>query len=80
MPKLNSTELRTERMILNWLTPARWSALSIENKVRIYLKVYDKAVPSKAENKNDNFSVTMMPLIQVDGKPLKFDVGEEVRQ
>ena len=49
MPKLNSIEMRTERMVLNWLTPKRWCALSEENKIKIYLKVYEKAVPSKSE-------------------------------
>ncbi len=67
-------------MILNWLTPARWNGLSVENKIKIFLKVYDKAVPSKVANKNENVTVMTMPTITVDGKPLEFNVGEKAPQ
>jgi hypothetical protein len=32
-------------MVLNWLTPQRFNALSEDNKLKIYLKIYDKSVP-----------------------------------
>jgi len=54
MAKLTCAEMRTKTMVLDWLTQNRWNALSTENKIKIYLKVYDKAVPTKIIGDKDN--------------------------
>ena len=56
MPKLNSTELKHKRMILNWVGKA-WPGLKEASKVRIFCTVYDKSVPSKLkiEGEIDHF-------------------------
>jgi hypothetical protein len=49
MARLNSDQLRTKTMVLNWLTAQRWRALGEENKIKIYLKVWDKTVPDPVQ-------------------------------
>ena len=41
-------------MVLGWLNKQRWNGLSTENKLKIWLKVYDKDVPSKIIGDRDN--------------------------
>ena len=49
-----SQAIRIEEMVLGWLTQPRWNALGVENKIKIYLKVYDKAVPTKIAGDSEN--------------------------
>ena len=52
MAKLSVDQLRTKTMVLNWLNQARWNGLSEENKIKIYLKVWDKTVPDPVKDIN----------------------------
>ena len=71
MPKLNSHQLRTRGMVLGWLTKQRWNALSTENKIKIWLKVYDKEVPLKLDGGITNvFGDLSITSIRNDKRPL----------
>lgn len=54
MPGKSSDGLRIERMVLGWLTPARWNPMSVDNKIKILLKVYEKSMPTKIAGDPEN--------------------------
>ena len=74
MPKPNSFQLKRKATILNWPANA-WNKLTQQHKFEVWKVVYGKEMPAKTENKNEGkYEVKVMPMIEVNGKPLKFNV------
>jgi len=52
MGRSSSFQLKQKARILNYPSNS-WNSLSVDNKLKVWTKVYDKEVPSKTENKTD---------------------------
>ena len=65
MARLSVDQLRTKTMVLNWLKPARWNSLSEENKIKIYLKVWDKTVPDAVKDINVGGELKLSEVIKL---------------
>jgi len=65
MAQLSVDQIRTKTMVLNWLNQKRWNGLSEENKIKIYLKVWDKTVPDAVKELNVSGELKLSEVIKL---------------